>query len=110
MGHHVRQRPLQQLLVGDLPQRRADHQQAADVHDEVVEPRDFQGDGGERLRLYRVGPAEKVRADIAHETGHMPQDRDRRAGLVSGGEVPVRLGRIAYPGPPDIPPRGRRPL
>src|SRR5206468_11561091 len=50
----------------------------------------------ERLRLHRVGPAEKVRADIAHETGHMPQDRDRRAGLVSGGEVPVRLGRIAY--------------
>ena len=59
-----------------------------------MEPLDLVGKRGQRLRFDGVGAAEEMRARVAHEACHVPEDLDGRPHLVSRrklGEVRRRV-------------------
>jgi hypothetical protein len=93
MGHGVRQRPLQELLVGDARRERRVREVVAQRLQLLVEAGNLLLQTGQRRR--RVVAAAQHGARVADQPGHVPEQLVRRAHVGPRAELAEAGGRAA---------------
>src|SRR5205085_9364644 len=87
------ERTMKELLRRDVAQGSSALETSAEIHDYLVEPRDFSFEN--RQRLWPIPPADEIRPCVSQHTRHVPNQFGRCPHVLSGAEISETLRSVS---------------